>query len=74
MSCTTIIVAKEEHSEKGHHYHMGILMEKGIQRKRAPRTRRETFPEFEGAQFLVSFNKAWTSICEYILKEDPNPY
>ena len=50
LLCLSIIVAKEEHADKGHHhFHVGILLEKGVHRLSAPRTLRKIFPELEGA-------------------------
>lgn len=65
LNFISIIVAKEEHSTQGHNLHIGILLDKGIHQMSEPRTSRKMFPEFEGAQLHVSFNKAWGP-CESI--------
>lgn len=35
--------------------------------------RRAIFPEFEGMQCDVQFQKAWAPMCQYITKEDKTP-
>lgn len=51
----SIIVAREEYADKGHHhFYVGILLEKGVHRLSAPRTFRKMFPELEGAPLNVS--------------------
>jgi len=73
--CLSIIVAKEHHAEMGHyHFHIGILLEKGVHRLSAKRTFRKLFPEFEGAQLYVSFHRAHTSVCKYAMKEEKEPF
>jgi len=74
LKCFSILVAREHHAEQGHHhFHVGILMEKGLHRFLAKRTFRKLFPEFDGAQLNVSFHRAWTSVCKYAMKEDKEP-
>ncbi|RWW29236.1 hypothetical protein GW17_00006248 [Ensete ventricosum] len=70
----SIIVAKERHESGNLHYHVGILAEKGITRKKAkPKEFRKIFPEFNGAQLHLKCFKRWSAICTYIYKEDPAP-
>lgn len=68
----SIIVAREEHEVKGHYYHIGIKNQ-NANRKNATSKLRAAFPEFAGAQLHVSFHRSWTSVCQYVLKEDANP-
>jgi hypothetical protein len=65
FNCESIIVAKELHKEKGYHYHVGIL-NNTASRYTAANLLRESFPEFTGRQYNVSFHKSWATICEYI--------
>jgi len=75
LLCLSLIVAREQHAYKGHHYfHIGILLEKGVHRLSAKRTFRKLFPEFEGAQLYVSFHRAHTSVCKYAMKEEKEPF
>ncbi|RZS17292.1 hypothetical protein BHM03_00049414 [Ensete ventricosum] len=70
----SIIVAKERHESGNLHYHVGILKEKGIMRRKAnPKEFRSMFPEFNGAQLDIKCFKKWSAICNYIYKEDPDP-
>ena len=73
FNCESLIVAKELHKEKGYHYHVGILNDTAS-RHTAATLLRSSFPEFEGRQLNVSFHKSWNSICEYVFKEDQDPY
>jgi len=59
--CITIAVAKEQHHNEGYHFHAGIILGKGILAKSAPKTFREILPEFEGAQFNLSYHRAFHS-------------
>ncbi|CBI19610.3 unnamed protein product, partial [Vitis vinifera] len=34
---------------------------------------REAFSEFDGAQIVVKFNKAWGSLCDYAIKKNEQP-
>lgn len=71
LMCLSIIVAREQHADKQHHhFHIGILLEKGVHRLSAPRTFRKLFPEFDGAQLNITFHRAWTSVCKYVMKSD----
>lgn len=72
FQCLSIIVAREEHEVKGHHYHIGIKNQ-NANRKNATSKLRAAFPEFAGAQLHVSFHRSWTSVCQYVLKSDANP-
>lgn len=73
FNCESIIVAKELHKAKGYHYHVGILNDTAS-RYTAANTLRKSFPEFDGRQLNVSFHKSWNTICEYIFKQDQEPY
>ena len=73
FSCQSVIVAKEQHKEGGYHYHVGILND-NASRKTATKRLREAFKEFSGNQLNVKFHKSWTTICEYVFKEDEDPY
>ena len=71
LLCLSLIVAREQHAYKGHHYfHIGILLEKGVHRLSAKRTFRKLFPEFVGAYLNITFHRAWTSVCKYVMKDD----
>lgn len=72
FTCKSIVIAKEEHMTKGHghYFYIGILIDRGVHRKAAPRTFRNIFPEWDGAQLHVAYHKAWASICKYLRKED----
>lgn len=72
FQCVTILVAKEEHKGEGYHFHVGVL-NTCAKRESAPKKLRMAFPEFEGAQIKVTFHKAWPTVCQYVLKEDPHP-
>lgn len=73
--CISIIVSKEEISGQGHYYfRVGILLDEGLHRMSAYRAFRKLFPEFEGDRLNVSFQRAWVTICEYIMKVDPTPF
>lgn len=72
FSCISIIVAREQHEEIGHHFHIAIRNICAT-RDNAPKKLRKAFPEFEGAQMLVTFHKAWATACQYVMKEDPKP-
>ena len=73
FNCQAVIVAKELHKNGGYHYHVGILNDTAS-RRIAAKQLRESFPEFEGRQLNVSFHKSWNTICEYIFKQDRDPY
>ncbi len=73
FNCESLIVAKELHKEKGYHYHVGIYNDTAS-RYTAVNKLRESFPEFSGRQLNVSFHKSWATICEYIFKQDQDPY
>jgi len=73
FNCESVIVAKELHKEKGYHYHVGILNDTAS-RHTAAKFLRESFPEFDGRQLNVSFHKSWNTICEYVFKQDQDPY
>lgn len=73
FNCESVIVAKELHKEKGYHYHVGILNDTAS-RHTAAKILREAFSEFDGRQLNVSFHKSWNTICEYIFKQDQDPY
>ena len=73
FNCESIIVAKELHKDKGYHYHVGILNDTAS-RYKAATILRESFFEFDGRQLNVSFHKSWNTICEYIFKQDQDPY
>jgi len=72
IRCNAIVVAKELHKGDGFHYHIGIEST-NASRNNAARLIRDAFPEFEGAQCLAKFHKAWGSICAYVTKEDKSP-
>ena len=73
FNCESIIVAKELDKDKGYHYHVGILNDTASYNT-AAKLLRSSFPEFDGSQLNVSFHKGWNSICEYVFKEDQDPY
>lgn len=73
FNCESVILAKELHKEKGYHYHVGILNDTAS-RYTAAKFLRAGFPEFDGRQLNVSFHKSWNTICEYIFKQDQDPY
>ena len=70
FNCESVIVPKESH--KGE-YHVGIL-NNTASRYTATKKFREGFPEFEGRQLNLSFHKSWSTVCDYVLKQDPNPF
>lgn len=72
FECISIVVAKERHSEEGYHYHIGVI-NSDASRYTATSKIREAFPEFEGRQCNVSFQKGWNSICRYVTKQDNEP-
>ena len=72
FQCKSIIIATENHEEKGKHYHVGIWANDAS--KNTLRSQiRKTFPEWEGRAIDVSVHKGWGSICKYTLKEDKEP-
>ncbi len=73
FNCESVIVAKELHKDKGYHYHAGILNDTASYNT-AAKLLRCSFPECEGRQLNVSFHKGWNSICEYVFKQDQDPY
>ena len=73
FNCESVVVAKELHKEKGYHYHVGIQNDTAS-RYTAARILRDSFPEFDGRQLNVSYHKSWNTICEYIFKQDKEPY
>lgn len=73
FNCETIIVPKELHKNKGYHYHVGILNDTAS-RYTSAKILRDWFPEFDGRQLNVLFHKSWNTICEYIFKQDQDPY
>lgn len=73
FNCESVIVAKELHANEGYHYHIGILNDTAS-RHTATKLLRDSFPEFDGRQLNVSFHKSWNTICEYILKQDIDPF
>lgn len=73
FNCECVVVAKELHKNSGYHYHIGILNDTAT-RYTAAKLLRDSFREFEGRQLNVSFHKSWNTICEYILKQDFEPY
>lgn len=73
FNCESVIVAKELHKNSGYHYHIGILNDTASYHT-ATKLLRESFPEFDGRQLNVSFHKSWNTICEYIFKQDSDPY
>ena len=73
FNCESVVVAKELHKASGYHYHIGILNDTAT-RYTAARLLRESFREFEGRQLNVSFHKSWNTICEYIFKQDSEPF
>ena len=56
LDLKTIIVAREQHQEKGHHFHVGVLLVSGLLAKGAPKRFREIFPGVEttGTIYLTS--------------------
>lgn len=56
FTCSSIIIAQEGLSEKGHHFFVGIK-KSDARKNKASRILKEAFPEFEGAQMNVSFNR-----------------
>lgn len=73
FNCESVVVAKELHKTEGSHYHVGILNDTASYNT-AAKLLRSSFPEFEGRQLNVSFHKGWNTICEYIFKEDQDPF
>lgn len=73
VNCQAIMVAKEEHKEKGYHYHVGVLND-SASRNTVTKMVRGAFPEFTGHQCNVSFHKSFNTICRYVIKQDMNPY
>lgn len=53
FTCKSIVIAKEEHITKGPHFYIGILLERGVHRKAAPRAFSNIFPELDGVQLHV---------------------
>lgn len=74
FTCKSIVIAKEEHMTKGSHFYIGILIERGVHRKAAPRELRNIFPEFYGGQLHVVYYKAWATILKFLLTEDSQPF
>lgn len=73
FSCEAVVVAKENHKEKGcYHYHVGMKAH-DASRYTAAKFIRATFPEFDGMQCNVEYRKGWGPICKYITKEDKDP-
>lgn len=73
MPCTSIIVAKEQHGDTGHNFYVGILIEEGAPRRSTSTLMRKIFPEFEGLQLSVSFQRTWATVCKCVLKESKDP-
>ena len=73
FNCESVIVAKELHKSKGYHYHVGVLNDTASCHT-ASKELRSSFPEFDGRQLNVSFHKSWNTICEYVFKQDSDPY
>ena len=72
LNSKMLVVAKEEHSSEGSHYHVGLLSG-GISRSTGTSEIRRIFKEFEGSQCNVSYHKGWSTICRYITKVDKEP-
>ncbi|KAG6588546.1 hypothetical protein SDJN03_17111, partial [Cucurbita argyrosperma subsp. sororia] len=72
--CRSIIVATtESHEEEGLHYHVGVLTE--ASRWTVVKFVRNAFKEWEGSSIDVKFHKeAWSTVVQYVLKEDRSPY
>lgn len=73
FNCKSVVLAKELHKSEGYHYHIGILNDTASYHT-ATNLLRKSFPEFDGRQLNVSFHKSWNTICEYIFKQDDDPY
>ena len=73
FNCVSVVVAKELHQSEGYHYHVGILNDTASYHT-ATKILRKSFPEFDGRMLNVSFHKSWNTICEYIFKQDTDPF
>lgn len=73
FNCESVIVAKELHKAKGYHYHIGILNDTASYHT-STQILRDAFPEFDGRQLNVSFHRSWITICEYVFKQDEDPF
>ena len=73
FNCESIIVGKELHASKGYHYHIGLLNDTASYNT-ATKTFCLAFWEFPGRQLNVRFHKSWNTICDYVFKQDKDPY
>lgn len=72
FQCRSVIIAKENHGEKGFHYHIGVWNESASKNNLAKGIR-NGFKEWDGRCIDVKAHKGWGTICKYILKEDKEP-
>lgn len=67
--CRVVVISREEHKGPGYHLNVAIWNQNAY-KQTATKILRSAFPEFDGAQWNVIFDKAWAYACKYVIQED----
>lgn len=70
--CIKIVAARETHQNEGFHFHIGVHCT-NASKNNVTKKVRNLFPEFEGMQCHVQFQKTRSAICTYVTKQDEEP-
>lgn len=69
--CDIIVAVQENHKKEGVHIHIALHTVRASRHTAIARIR-NVFPEFEGRQCHIGFQKSWAKTVDYLFKENPS--